>query len=100
MRKTTLTGLAALLAFCLSCSTEEPAETQPEKVSLSFSAVLKDLGAGRAGQKQMMLLPACADDAPAYCTLVLSQDGVARVGSMNEPFQVNLNPAGFTVEVP
>lgn len=101
MKKTTLTGLAALLALCcISCSSEEPSESKPEKVSLSFSAVLTNFDEGSSGLKQMTKFPACSDDWPAYCSLVLSQDGVARVGSMDEPFLVNLNSAGFTVEVP
>ncbi|SDL29504.1 hypothetical protein SAMN04488034_103102 [Salinimicrobium catena] len=90
------------LAFT-SCSKDETNPTDnSEKATLSFSAIVNDL-ASKSSNKQSSAsdIPECSDAQPAYATVVLSQNGMPVVGTMEAPFRVDL-VAGqvFTEETP
>ena len=87
-----------------SCSKEENSTTSSpeEKATLSFGAIVKDLAQNKSSNKDHLGdFPACSDAQPSYVTIVLSQDGSEVVGTMQQPFRVDL-VAGqiFTEEAP
>lgn len=103
--KTLMSGIALLAFLFTSCSKEEnvPPTDDTEKATLSFGAILSDLAKNSNNKQTTSLddLPECSDAAPAYVTVVLTQDGDEMVGTMDEPFRIDL-VAGqvFTEEVP
>lgn len=99
-----LSFIAVLALLFTSCSKDEESggNLDSENATLSFGAIVQDL-ANKSANKQSDIgdLPACTDDSPAYVEIVLMQGDNEVVGSVAEPFQVNL-VAGqvFTEEVP
>ncbi|UJH91268.1 thrombospondin type 3 repeat-containing protein [Antarcticibacterium sp. 1MA-6-2] len=74
--------------------------SDPEKATVSFGAIVNDLVTNRAASKQSMGdLPDCSDDTPAYVRIVLMQGDEEVVGTSTSPHRVDL-VAGeiFTVE--
>lgn len=101
------TLMAIMVMFALlftSCSKEENnAISDSEKATLSFSAIVNDLAAKSTNKQSTDAgdIPECSDAQPAYVTVVLSQNGNPMVGTMGEPFRVNLVPGQvFTEEAP
>ncbi|UJH90573.1 hypothetical protein LZ575_17560 [Antarcticibacterium sp. 1MA-6-2] len=97
--------LAYLSVFTLiftSCSKDESGSinSDPEKATVSFGAIVNDLVTNSAASKQSMGdLPDCSDDTPAYVRIVLMQGDEEVVGTSTSPHRVDL-VAGeiFTVE--
>lgn len=95
--------LACLTVFALiftSCSKDEtPSGESGEKASLSFGAIVNDL-ASKASNKQSDVadLPECSDDAAAYVEIVLLEGGTAVVGTMENPYRVDLVPGQIFTE--
>lgn len=102
--KLSIACLAMFTMIFTSCSKEEVggADIDSEKATLSFGAIVNNLVANRAANKQAIGdMPACSNDDPAYVTIVLARDGVNMVGTMEDPYMVNLAPGQlFTVEDP
>lgn len=93
-------GAIALLFY--ACSKDENTVTADEKASLSFGAIVQDL-TNKAAEKQSDLgnIPACSDDAPSHVEIVLMQGDTEVVGSIEDPFRVDLvSGQVFTEEVP
>lgn len=87
----------------LSCSKEdESSKNSGEKASISFGAILDDLGQKNQNkQNNDADIPECSDGTPAYVEIVLSQNGDPVVGSAEVPFRVDLiSGQVFTEEVP
>ncbi len=98
-----LACLAVFALFFTSCSKDEPSQDTSEKATLSFGAIVQDLAAKSATKQASEVgdLPACSDDTPAYVEIVLTQGETAVVGTLEDPFQVNLVDGQlFTEEVP
>ena len=98
-----LTSLMVIAILFSSCSKEENEVNQVnDKASLSFSAIVQNL-TEKSGTKQSNIedLPVCSDDAPAYVEIILMQGDTDIVGSVGNPFRIDL-VAGqlFTKEVP
>lgn len=101
-------GIFVLFAFLFtSCSKDENSPIDDsEKATLSFGAILSDLASknsDKQSNKQVDVsdLPECSDAQPAYVTVVLSQNGNEVVGTMEEPFRVDLvSGQVFTEEAP
>lgn len=93
-------GAFALLFY--ACSKDDGAMPADEKATLSFGAIVQDL-TNKAADKQSDVgdIPVCSEDSPAYVEIVLMQGDTEVVGSVEEPFRVDL-VAGqvFTEEVP
>ncbi|NJW53484.1 hypothetical protein [Salinimicrobium oceani] len=87
-----------------SCSKEEENVTanDPDKATLSFGAILKDLANQSNKQSSTDDLPACTEGAvAAYVEIALYEDGQPVVGSTSTPFRVDLvGGQVFTEEVP
>ncbi|HSI69109.1 MAG TPA: hypothetical protein VK941_02675 [Gillisia sp.] len=101
--KTYLSAIAVFALLFTSCSKDN--ENNPaldnEKATLTFGALVNDLVANRAASKQALAdLPECTDDVPAYVEIALSLNGSDVVGTVSDPFRVDL-VAGqiFTEEV-
>ncbi|MGB7843893.1 MAG: hypothetical protein WBL21_13945, partial [Salinimicrobium sp.] len=98
-----LAWIAVFALFFTSCSKDEAVQQSSEKASLSFGAIVQDL-ATKASSKQAFDvgdLPQCTDDAPAYVEIVLMQGETAVVGSLEDPFMLDLVDGQlFTEEVP
>lgn len=98
-------SIACMAMFAMiftSCSKDEvgPA-VDADKVTLSFGAIVNDLVTNRAATKDHLSdIPQCSNDAPSYVSIVLSMDGVDVVGSVANPFEIDLvNGQIFTEEV-
>ena len=87
--------------FFISCSEDENPVTT-EKATISFGAVLNDLLTNKAANKQAVGdLPACSDDQPFYVEIILLQGDSEIVGSIGNPFRIDLVPGQiFTEEIP
>ena len=101
----TLMGVIVLFALLFtSCSKEENTPmNDSEKATLSFGAIVNDLASNSTNKQSTDAgdIPECSDAQPAYVTVVLSQNGNPMVGTMDEPFRVNLVPGQvFTEEAP
>lgn len=99
-----LSFLAVFALLFTSCSKDEEPGVNPDsdKATLSFGAIVKDLAdKGTDKQSDIGDLPACTDDTAAYVEIVLMQGETEVVGSISDPFRVDL-VAGqlFTEEVP
>ena len=98
-----LAWIAVFALFFTSCSKDEPAQNTTEKASLSFGAIVQDLATKSATKQASEVgdLPACSDDTPAYVEIVLMQGETAVVGTLADPFMVDLVDGQlFTEEVP
>lgn len=97
--KVYLMYLTILTFLFTSCSKEEnESGTETDKATLTFSAMVEDL-ANKSSNKQS--IPACTDDVPAYVEIILMQGDMEIVGSMDDPFRVDLSAGQlFTQEVP
>lgn len=99
-----LSFLAVFALLLTSCSKDEDSGTSPDsdKATLSFGAIVQDL-ANKSTNKQSEIadMPVCVEDAPAYVEIVLMQGDAEIVGTLSDPFRVDL-VAGqiFTKEVP
>ena len=86
-----LACLAVFALFFTSCSKDEAVQESSEKASLSFGAIVQDLAAkSSAKQADVADLPECTDDIPAYVEIVLMQGGTPVVGTLDDPYQVDL----------
>ncbi|GAB2772993.1 hypothetical protein [Salinimicrobium soli] len=83
----------AMAALTLtSCTKDDGGNDQMQnKATLTFGTIVQDL-AERTQNKQSDLLefPDCSDDAPAYVEIVLMQGDTEIVGSMADPFRIDL----------
>lgn len=97
-----MASLACASMIFTSCSRDEVSSPNDEKAVLSFGAILNDLGNNRASLKQAIdEIPECSDAAVNYVEIILSMEGVAVVGSEDDPFRVDLVTGEiFTEEVP
>lgn len=98
-----LAGLVIVSLILSSCSKEDNVpDVDSEKATLSFSAIVHDLAAKNSNkQTNISDIPACSDDTPAYVEIILMQGDMAVVGTMEEPFRVDLVSGQiFTQEVP
>ncbi|MCM4161258.1 hypothetical protein DHB64_15295 [Antarcticibacterium sp. W02-3] len=88
--------------LAISCSEEDKTHVSNEKATISFGAVLNDLLANRAANKQeIMDLPACTNDEPSYVQVILLQGENEIVGAAGNPFRIDLVTGQiFTEEVP
>lgn len=95
----TMMFLALLFASCSKEENQSGSET--EKATLTFGATVEDLANKSANKQTLEDIPACSDDVPAYVEIILTQGDMEIVGSMNDPFRIDL-VAGqlFTQEVP
>lgn len=99
-----LSFIAVFALLFTSCSKDEESggNLDSDNATLSFGAIVQDL-ANKSSDKQSDIgdLPACSDDTPSYVEIVLMQGDTEVVGSIEDPFPVNL-VAGqvFTEEVP
>ena len=88
-----LSFLAVFALLFTSCSKDEQPGTNSdsEKATLSFGAIVEDLAA-KSNSKQSAVgdLPACSDDVPAYVQIVLKQGDVEVVGTSGAPYRVDL----------
>ena len=88
-----LSFLAVFALLFTSCSKDEQPGTNSdsEKATLSFGAIVEDLAA-KAANKQSDVgdLPACSEDAPAYVQIVLMQGDVEVVGTAGAPHRIDL----------
>ena len=89
--KVYLTYLTILALFFTSCSKDEQGVQENEKASLSFGAIINDLST-KTGNKQTEIadIPTCSDDALAFVELILMQGETPVVGSINDPFRIDL----------
>ncbi|MFD0975204.1 hypothetical protein [Salinimicrobium gaetbulicola] len=92
-----------ILAFLFTACSKE--ETQPgsetSKATLTFGAIVQDLANKSANKQSMDDIPACSDDAPAYVEIILMQGDTEIVGTMEDPFRIDLVADQlFTQDVP
>lgn len=99
-----LSFIAVFALLFTSCSKDEEPGVNPDsdKATLSFGAIVKDLvDKGTNKQSDIGDLPACTDDTAAYVEIVLMQGEAEVVGSIADPFRVDLVEGQlFTEEVP
>lgn len=88
-----LSFLAVFALLFTSCSKEENSGMNDDsgKATLSFGAIVQDL-AGKTTDKQSDIgdLPECTNDVPAYVEIVLMQGNNSIVGSIADPYRVDL----------
>ncbi|MFO7719720.1 MAG: hypothetical protein R6W85_04680 [Gillisia sp.] len=97
--------LAIFAMIFTSCSKDENSMIEgpvQDLATLSFAPLLDNMDNARAALKQQNNgIPSCSDTAPAYVQIVLSNDGGDVVGSMGDPFSIDLvSNQLFTKEVP
>ncbi|WP_029035987.1 thrombospondin type 3 repeat-containing protein [Salinimicrobium xinjiangense] len=88
-----LSFLAVFALLFTSCSKEENSGMNDDsgKATLSFGAIVQDLAANSNNkQSDVGDFPECSADAPAYVEIVLMQEGNAVVGSLADPYRVDL----------
>lgn len=87
-----ISALVVLLVLLSSCSRDDDKVNSSETATLSFAAVLNDLAQKNSMKNHLDEIPECSQDAPAFVDVVLSRNGSAVVGSMEEPLRVNIHP--------
>lgn len=92
--------IAMFTMIFTSCSKEETgADGKPETATLVFGANVNDLLNIHATSKQSVRdIPDCSDDVPAYVSIVLSRDGANVVGSVEDPFEIQLKEGQILTE--
>lgn len=98
--KVYLMGLTILGLIFSSCSKEEnKIDPGTDMATLSFSAQLDD--SANNNKQSTADIPFCSEDSPVYVEIILMQGDTEIIGSMGDPFRVDL-VAGqlFTQEVP
>ena len=90
--RTFLAGIAVFALLFTSCSEEENNLIDPDrkKATLSFGALVEDLANRMSTKQSINDLPECSDEDPSYVMIILSSGGNNVVGSIAEPFRVNL----------
>ncbi len=101
--KSSLSFIAIIALLFTSCSKENDGLDSPDadKVNLTFGAIVNDLVTNRSAEKQSIGdIPECSSDTPAFVEVVVSQNGTNQVGSLTNPFRIDLVSGQiFTEEV-
>ncbi|MFD2519077.1 hypothetical protein [Salinimicrobium flavum] len=89
--KVYLMGLTILTLIFSSCSKEEnKIDSETDKATISFSAIVEDLASKSTNRQSIADIPVCSDDSPAYVEIILMQGELEIVGSAGDPFRVDL----------
>ena len=85
----------AVFAFVFaSCSKDDGDSTGEVKGMVNFGTVLQNLVTkSKTGKGPLTDIPDCSEETPAYAMVVV--EGPENVGTVAEPFRVNINPTPF-----